>query len=176
MQNTPPESPPGDVVTEHARLALELQRLRLECKGLRHDNTAVKRERDSLLQENIALRKGEHNREREAELSRREGALRYREQEPATVALRRQLDASESELRLARLQIFTLELQCSTLRMQLHTAEHGAHGPQGLVPKHEIARQLRDLLQLCHPDKWQDAAVATELTKHLNTLRAAYLE
>lgn len=166
-----PESTSGDLAAEHARLTLELKRLRLECTGLRHDNTAVTRERDSLLQENIALRKGEHNREREADLSRREGALRYREttQEPATVALRRQLEASESELRLARLKILTLEMQCSL-------AEYRVRDPQATVPKREIARQLRDLLQLCHPDKWQDATVATELTKHLNTLRAAYLE
>ena len=45
-----------------------------------------------------------------------------------------------------------------------------------MVPKREIARQLRDLLQLCHPDKWQNATVATELTKQVNALRAAYME
>lgn len=164
-----PESPAQDQAAEHARLTLEVQRLSLECKGLKHDNTAVTRERDSLLKENIALRKGEHNREREADLSRREGALRYREtsQEPATVALRRQLEASEHELRMARLKIAILEL--GAIRMD-------AHGPEPTVPKHEIARQLRDLLQLCHPDKWQNAEVATELSKHVNALRAAYLE
>ena len=164
-----PKSPAQDQAEREARLRLEVERLRLECKGLRHDNTAVKRERDSLLQENIALRKGEHNRQREEDLSRRESALRWRELEPAHIALRHLLEASEHQLRLARLRIAILELDSSSLRMD-------AHGPAATVPRREIARQLRDLLQVCHPDKWQDAAVATELTKHLNTLRAAYME
>ena len=141
-QTTAPEDAAG--------LLLEIERLRLECTGLRHDNTVVTRERDGLLQENIAIRKGEHTRPRAADL-------------------RQRLDASERQLRFAQLQILSLETHCSILRETICRAAT-------MVPKREIARQLRDLLQLCHPDKWQNATVATELTKQVNALRAAYME
>ena len=62
------------------------------------------------------------------------------------------------------------------LRMELRDAEHGARSPGAMVPKGEIDRHLRELIRLCHPDKWADAAVATELTKHLNALRAQYAD
>jgi hypothetical protein len=146
-----------------------MQRLRLECTGLRHDNATVTRERDSLLKENISLRKGEHHRQREADLRWREAT-----QEPAVAALRRRLETSEQQLRLAQMQISSLELQCSLLRMAVRDGEPGTLHQGATVPRGEIAQQLRELIRLCHPDKWHDAEVATELTKHLNRLRAEY--
>ena len=76
---TAPGDSPGDLAAEHERLRLEVQRLSLECKGLRHDNAVKTSERDTLLKENIALRKGEQNRQREADLRQREVTLNFRE-------------------------------------------------------------------------------------------------
>ena len=40
------------------------------------------------------------------------------------------------------------------------------------IARATVDHAFRELLRLCHPDKWQDAEVATELTKHINALRA----
>ena len=90
--------------------------------------------------------------------------------------MRRQIEVSERQLRQAQITISSLETQCSLLRMELRDAEYGTRHPGATVPKHEIDRHLRELIRLCHPDKWQDAAVATELTKHLNAFRAQYAD
>ena len=109
---TAPGDSPGDLAAEHERLLLEVQRLSLECKGLRYDNAVKTRERDTLLKENIALRKGEQNRQREADLRQREVTLNFREAAldrraaerfSEVAALRRQIEVSESQLRLAQI-------------------------------------------------------------------------
>jgi hypothetical protein len=40
------------------------------------------------------------------------------------------------------------------------------------IPRAMVDQAFRELLRLCHPDKWEDAEVATELTKRVNALRS----
>jgi 3-deoxy-D-arabino-heptulosonate 7-phosphate (DAHP) synthase len=72
---------------------------------------------------------------------------------------------------LKRLRLDIVQLQSQVNRYALHRRGRSDTEISALVEK-----ELKRLLTVCHPDRWQAHPCATELTKHVNALRERFRE
>ena len=78
----------------------------------------------------------------------------------------------EAENQRLTQRIHVLETEASLRPWEILIARCQAHGPHGADDvRAELATALTHLAATVHPDRWQDSAVAEELTKRVLALR-----